>query len=134
MKFVSSPEMMLLRKSQKDNLGKHLEGFQSDASMKGFQLLQGEPIDGVWETESMVDEAGRRQDSAYAYLRPVMRPGGVLSMPLQMDRPVLGSRLSCTNLYLEPRHCYAGSRGDERSHVGCDGVVIMAPLVPEFVI
>jgi hypothetical protein len=57
--------------------------------MRGFDMLQGEPIDGVWETESMVDEAGRRQDSAYAYLRPVMGPGGEPLLLLQLANPML---------------------------------------------
>jgi hypothetical protein len=48
--------------------------------MQGSKMLQGEPIDGVWEAESTVDDAGRRQDSAYAYLRPVMGPGGVFAV------------------------------------------------------
>jgi hypothetical protein len=40
----------------------------------------------------MVDEAGRRQDSAYAYLRPVMGPGGVPSLLFQMgDRLPMNS-------------------------------------------
>jgi hypothetical protein len=49
----------------------------SDTSMQGLGVLQGEPIDGVWEAQSMVDEAGRRYDAAYAYLRPVMGSNGV---------------------------------------------------------
>jgi hypothetical protein len=61
--------------------------------MQGFALLQGEPIDGVWESESMVDEAGRRYDSAYAYLRPVMGPAGVPLLLLPLANPLLGRSL-----------------------------------------
>jgi hypothetical protein len=67
----------------------HVREAHSDASMQNFQMLQGEPIDGVWEAESMVDEAGRRYDSAYAYLRPVMGPGGVPSLVSQQGGSLL---------------------------------------------
>lgn len=39
--------------------------------------VQGVPADGVWETFIMADDKGRRQDSAYAYLRPAME-GAIL--------------------------------------------------------
>jgi hypothetical protein len=67
----------------------HVREALSDAFMQGSQVLQGEPIDGVWEAESMVDEAGRRYDSAYAYLRPVLRPGGVSSLVFQLGGSLL---------------------------------------------
>jgi hypothetical protein len=70
--------------SRQDGHLRLVEG-PSDTSIQCLQVLQGEPIDGVWEAESMVDEAGRRQDSAYAYLRPVMGPGGALSLLFQMS-------------------------------------------------
>jgi hypothetical protein len=81
----------------------------------------------------MVDEAGRRQDSAYAYLRPVMGPDGVPSLQLQMDNPVLARSFACTNCCLKPKHIMpvAGAPTDhERPQAGCDGAVIQAPLVP----
>jgi hypothetical protein len=92
---ITSFAALPLRKCQKGRLCNHLRGVHSDASVQGLHVLQGEPIDGVWESESMVDEAGRRQDSAYAYLRPVMGPGGVPSLLFHTSGPVLAYELYC---------------------------------------
>jgi hypothetical protein len=62
----------------------YLKGVFNGPSLQCFRVLQGEPVDGVWEAFSMVDKAGRRHDSAYAYLRPVMSPGGVPSLQFLM--------------------------------------------------
>jgi hypothetical protein len=92
-------------------------------------MLQGEPIDGVWEAESLVDEVGRRQDSAYAYLRPVMGTDGVPSLHHQMDNPVLVMRSICTKPCLEPKHVTPVAGPDGRSQHGAHKMVFASSLL-----